>query len=257
VANAPDKLRQRKDVEKPSLSGLTNPLLSLILKRRLRCRSSPLRPPLIAQNVGWRRKKCSKTKKSHSVSLRTTLPCKKMLHAMGVQHFYLRDQLHHAHDFRASAYHCKMMIHSLVLLLHLLAAIFWVGGMALMLFCVRPAALATLQAPQPIALLHAVLHRFLQYVGIAIAALLLTGIHLYGLRGGMAARWGVHVMALGGLAMMLIYGHIRYAGLKQLTTAVSAQDWPAAKTALESVRQKVMLNLALGVVIIAAVKMGA
>jgi uncharacterized membrane protein len=149
------------------------------------------------------------------------------------------------------------MIHQTVLLAHLLAAIFWVGGMATLHFCVRPAALQTLQAPQPIALLHATLKRFLFGVGIAVIVLLLTGIHLYGLRGGMAARWGVHVMVIGGILMMLIYGHIRFALLKKLSGAVAAQNWAQAKPALDSIRKLVSINLLLGVAIIAAVKLGA
>jgi uncharacterized membrane protein len=147
-------------------------------------------------------------------------------------------------------------MHALILLLHLLAAIFWVGGMALMHFCVRPAALATLEPPLPIALLHATLARFLRAVALAIAVLLLTGIHLYGLRGGLSAHWGVHLMVFGGLLMMLIYGHIRFVGFKRLGTAVAAKDWPAAKAALEQIRKFVFGNLLLGIAIIAAVKLG-
>jgi uncharacterized membrane protein len=147
-------------------------------------------------------------------------------------------------------------VHQFVLLLHLLAAMFWLGGMATIVFCVRPAALAVLAAPQPIALLHATLARFLKYVALAMAILLLTGIHLYGLRGGIGARWGVHVMAFGGIVMMLIYGHIRFAAFKRLDAAVKVQAWAEAKPALDLIRKMVLVNLALGVAIIAAVKLG-
>jgi uncharacterized membrane protein len=133
---------------------------------------------------------------------------------------------------------------------------FWLGGMATIVFCVRPAALAVLAAPQPIALLHATLARFLKYVALAMAILLLTGIHLYGVRGGIGARWGVHVMSLGGIVMMLIYGHIRFAAFKRLDAAVQTQTWAEAKPALDLIRKMVLVNLALGVAIIAAVKIG-
>jgi uncharacterized membrane protein len=148
-------------------------------------------------------------------------------------------------------------VHQFVLLLHLLAAIFWLGGMATIVFCVSPAALSVLAAPQPIALLHATLARFLRYVALAMAILLLTGIHLYGLRGGIGARWGIHVMAFGGVAMMLIYGHIRFAAFKRLDAAVKAQVWADAKPALDLIRKMVWVNLVLGVAIIAAVRLGA
>ncbi len=148
------------------------------------------------------------------------------------------------------------ILHAFVLLVHLLAAIFWLGGMATVLGCVRPAALSVLSAPQPILLLHATLARFLKYVALAMAILLLTGIHLYGLRGGLGARWGVHVMAFGGIVMMLVYGHLRFSAFKKLEAAVKSQNWAEGKAALDQIRTLVMVNLALGVVIIAAVKLG-
>jgi uncharacterized membrane protein len=149
------------------------------------------------------------------------------------------------------------MVHQTVLLIHLLAAIFWLGGMLTLHFCVRPAALSALQPPQPLAMMHATLVRFLKIVALAIVVLLLTGIHLYGLRGGLAARWGVHVMALGGIVMMLIYGHLRFGAFKKLSTAVAAQNWAEAKPALDQVRKLVVVNMVLGIAIIAAVKLGA
>lgn len=133
---------------------------------------------------------------------------------------------------------------------------FWLGGMATILFCVRPAALSVLAAPQPVALLHATLAKFLKYVALAMAILLITGIHLYGLRGGLGARWGVHVMALGGILMMLIYGHLRFTAFKKLNVAVKAQNWGEGKAALDQIRTLVLVNLVLGVVIVAAVKLG-
>jgi uncharacterized membrane protein len=149
------------------------------------------------------------------------------------------------------------MTHQLVLALHLLAAIFWLGGMATLHTCVRPAALDVLQPPQPISMMHATLKRFLLLVGIAIIVLLITGIHLYGLRGGPAARWGVQVMTFGGIVMMLIYGHIRFALFKRLNAAVATQSWPDAKAALDQIRTLVFANLCLGILIVVAVKIGA
>ena len=148
-------------------------------------------------------------------------------------------------------------VHQTVLLLHLLAAMFWLGGMATIVLCVRPAALAALTAPQPIQLLHATLARFLKYVALALAILLLTGIHLYGLRGGMGARWGIHVMAFGGILMMLVYGHLRFGPFKKLDASVKSQNWAEGKAALGQIRVLVLVNLFLGVLITAAVKLGA
>ncbi len=156
--------------------------------------------------------------------------------------------------FRCTRYYAAM--HATVLLIHLLAAIFWIGGMATILFCVRPAARAVLEAPQPAVLLHATLARFLRYVGVAVILLLVTGIHLYGTRGGLGARWGVHVMAGGGIVMLLIYGHLRAGVFKKMSAAVARKEWPTVVAQLEMARKLVALNLAIGIAIIAAVKLG-
>ena len=68
---------------------------------------------------------------------------------------------------------------ALVKLIHLIAAILWMGGMTFMLFALRPAALLILE-PQPRArLMGAVWQRFFPLVLVAIAALFITGSHLY------------------------------------------------------------------------------
>ena len=58
------------------------------------------------------------------------------------------------------------------------------------------------------------------------------------------------IMATLGLAMMVIFGHIRFALFRRLQRAVAASDWPAGGKALGSIRSWVGVNLALGVVIV-------
>ena len=64
---------------------------------------------------------------------------------------------------------------NLLVFLHLAAAIFWMGGMAFMLFALRPAAHAQLQPPLRLQLLAEVLRRFFALVVLSIVVLLATG----------------------------------------------------------------------------------
>ena len=64
-------------------------------------------------------------------------------------------------------------------------------------------------------------------------------------------------MALLGVLMALVLGHIRFALYKKLTRAVNAQAWPEGAAALVSVRKWVMLNLVLGVAIVLITLLGA
>jgi uncharacterized membrane protein len=141
------------------------------------------------------------------------------------------------------------------LLLHLLAAMLWIGGMAFALFALRPAVVATLQPPQRLPLMSAVLGRFFRLVMGAVVLLLATGLHLILAAGGFAAvRPGVHTMFGGGVVMMVIFGYIAHGCYPKMRRHVEAQEWPAAAGQMETIRKLVSVNLALGVLIVAAVK---
>mgnify|MGYP006314912779 CR=1 FL=1 len=140
-----------------------------------------------------------------------------------------------------------MLLHATLLCLHLLAATLWVGGMAVMHFAVRPAAVQTLEPPLRLAFMAAALGRFFAWVSVAVLLLLASGLAMMMLGAGFAAaHWSVHAMFGIGLAMMAVYGHIRYAAYPRLQRAVSAREWPKAAAQLNAIRQRVALNLALG-----------
>jgi uncharacterized membrane protein len=141
------------------------------------------------------------------------------------------------------------------LFLHLLAAMFWIGGMAFTLYIVRPAAIAALQQPQRVQLTSAVMGRFTRLVTIAVPVLLATGLHLIFAMGGFGAvRPAVHIMFGGALVMFAIFGYVAHGCYPKVRRHVEAQEWPAAGALLERIRKLVMANLALGVLIVAAVK---
>jgi uncharacterized membrane protein len=144
-----------------------------------------------------------------------------------------------------------------LLFLHLLAAAFWVGGMALMHFGVRPAAVATLEPPMRLPLMATTLSRFFVGVSIAILVLLATGLLMVWMSGGFArVHWSVHAMLTIGLVMMALFLHIRFAPYPRLLRAVAAREWPVAAGQLNSIRKLVAVNLALGVLVFAFAVVG-
>jgi uncharacterized membrane protein len=148
-----------------------------------------------------------------------------------------------------------MNIGTVLLWLHLLAAAFWVGGMATLHFAVRPAALKTLPPPLRLPLMTAALARFLAGAGAAIVVLVVTGLALIGVSEG-PVPWNVAVMGGVALVMIAIFGHIRFASFRRLQRAVSASDWPVAGAALNRIRIGVVVNLTLGVLVFGAAVLG-
>ena len=146
---------------------------------------------------------------------------------------------------------------SLLLFLHLIAVTFWVGGMAVMHFAVRPAAAATLEPAQRLPFMEAALSRFFVGVSIAVATTLVSGLALVMAAGGFArVHWSVHGMFTGGLVMMALFLHIRFAPYARLRRAVAAREWPVAAAQLGSIRTLVAINLTLGVAVIALAVVG-
>jgi uncharacterized membrane protein len=156
------------------------------------------------------------------------------------------------------------MIYAALKTIHLLSIIVWVGGMVFAHFFLRPAT-AALEISERVQLMHRVLGRFFNAVLVSSGLVLVTGIwmigrmarqmSLAGVKFNMPVEW--MVMALLGVLMVLIFGHIRFALYKRLTRAVTAQDWPAGSAALASIRTGVSVNLVLGVVIVVVTLLGA
>ena len=149
------------------------------------------------------------------------------------------------------------MIYALLKTAHLLALIVWIGGMVFVHFFLRPS-LAMLEPPTRLKLMHAVLGRFFQAVGVAALLTLGSGVWMLGrvakqvvqAGGSFQMPWQWTVMATGGLLMVLIFGHIRFVLFKRLARAVAMADWPAGGAAMGQIRQWVLLNLVLGAVIL-------
>jgi uncharacterized membrane protein len=137
---------------------------------------------------------------------------------------------------------------ALLLALHLLAAVFWVGGMAFAYWVLRPAA-GALEPPARLPLWRRVFAIFLPWVGAAIVVLLITGYAMMSLYFGgfRATPLYINVMQGLGIPMMLLYLHLMFAPWKRFRTAVDQGAFPDAAKALNQIRIIVAVNLWLGI----------
>jgi uncharacterized membrane protein len=144
------------------------------------------------------------------------------------------------------------MLRQLLLLLHLLSAFAWVGGMFFAYFCLRPAAAEVLDPPRRLPLWSATFARFLPYAAIAVVLILATGITMLVQVGFRHAPVGWHAMLALGLVMAGVFAYVYLALFPQLRAACAASAWPAAAQALNGIRRLVAFNLVLGVCAVVA-----
>jgi uncharacterized membrane protein len=143
------------------------------------------------------------------------------------------------------------MLSSLIAL-HVLAAVFWVGGMAFAYVVLRPAA-GPLDPPARLPLWRRVFARFLPWVGVAIVVLIASGYGMLFMMFGSfrAAPVYVHIMQGTGILMMLLYLHLLFAPWKRFQAALDAGALPDAARWLNQIRLIVAVNLVLGIITIA------
>ena len=142
-------------------------------------------------------------------------------------------------------------------LIHLLAALIWVGGMFFAYVVLRPAAVEVLEPPQRLRLWDAVFRRFFIWVWGAVATLMISGLYLVYLYGGIAhaARY-IHIMLVVGLAMMVIYGYVFFACYVPFNLHVAKQRWKEAGQMLGKIRKLIAVNLALGLLTVCVAVIG-
>jgi uncharacterized membrane protein len=144
-----------------------------------------------------------------------------------------------------------MLMASLVVL-HLLAALVWVGGMFFAHSALRPTAASVLQPPERLTLISGVFGRFFVWVKGAILLLFLSGfglIHMLSSFGKLG--WYVHTMLLIAVVMTVIFAYIYGGPFRMLKSAVAAKDWPAGGLALAKIRPLIFTNLILGLITVA------
>ncbi|MDP2135366.1 MAG: hypothetical protein Q8J99_17320 [Sulfuritalea sp.] len=138
----------------------------------------------------------------------------------------------------------------ILLLLHILAVVVWIGGMFFAHFCLRPAAAEQLPPAQRLPLLVGVLGRFFTAVSVALVVLWGSGTILFANPGPLApTNWFAMTGVAGAMTVLFLVIMFRFfPGMKR---AVIAQDWQAAGAAMDTIRVLVLINLLLGFLTIA------
>jgi uncharacterized membrane protein len=138
-----------------------------------------------------------------------------------------------------------MLVPSIAVMVHVLSAVVWVGGMFFALLVLRPAS-GPLDPPARLALWRRVFAGFFPWVFAAIVLLLISGFMLF--LGGYAVGPHVHVMMAIGIVMILIFFHLYFAPWKRFQVALDAGQNAAAAAQLNQIRILVMVNLILGLI---------
>jgi len=142
--------------------------------------------------------------------------------------------------------------------LHTLAAVIWVGGMFFAFLVLRPASAELLDVPMRVMLWRYVFRRFFPWVWAAIVVLLASGYGvIFSLPGGMGdVGWHVHVMQALGIAMMLLFLHLFFAPYRRLIKAVDDSYFETAARSLNQIRMIIGINLGLGLVVVVVATAG-
>jgi uncharacterized membrane protein len=137
-----------------------------------------------------------------------------------------------------------MIVWSVLLALHILCAVVWVGGMLFALLVLRPG-LSILAPAQRLKLHSQVFRRFFRIVWHTMPLILLSGYAmLFGLYGGFAGvNWGVHVMHVLGLIMAAIFVSMVFGSYARFCAEPSAAS-------METIHKMMLVNLILGIITI-------
>lgn len=142
----------------------------------------------------------------------------------------------------------------IILSLHVLSVVVWVGGMFFAHQALRPAAMKTLEPPQRLPLWASTFDHFFPWVWASIVVMLATGLWMFTLFPKPPIF--MHIMLGFGIVMMLIFLHVFFAPYKKLKKAVNEQNWPDGAKALGQIRMLIGINLTLGLITIVVAMAG-
>jgi uncharacterized membrane protein len=144
-----------------------------------------------------------------------------------------------------------MLETSLALTFHILGAVVWVGGMFAAYVCLRPAA-SPLETPQRLQLWRNFFAKFFPWVWVSVVLLLASGytMLLTTFGGFHGAPLYINVMQGAGWVMIALFVWLFHGPWLKFKRAVAAQNWPAAGAELNRIRQIIMINLPLGLIVV-------
>lgn len=144
-------------------------------------------------------------------------------------------------------------VNAVLMALHALGAVVWVGGMFFAYMVLRPSVDA-MEPPHRLSLLAAVFRRFFIWVWHAVVVLPVTGyVVLFALYNGFAGAGG-HIHLMQGLAwvMIALFVYMVFGPYPPFRRAVAAADWPQAARHLPRIRRIIGINLILGLITVVA-----
>ena len=142
-----------------------------------------------------------------------------------------------------------MTIAAIILALHLVSAVIWVGGMFFAYMVLRPA-MGSLESPQPLLLWRQVFPRFFTWVWITMIWLVGSGYWmLFAIYGGFkGASPLLHVMNGLGLIMVVLFVWLYLRRWPAFRDAVDVGDMETATTMLGKIRHIIAVNLVFGLI---------
>ena len=147
----------------------------------------------------------------------------------------------------------------LAIMLHVVSAVIWVGGMFFAYVALRPVAASLLEPPLRLPLWSKTFARFFPWVWAAIVLLPASGYWMIFSSFEGMDNVGVHVevMQVTGIAMICIYLYVFFLPYRRMNQAIAAGDFPAAGKQLAVIRRLIGTNLILGLITIAVATGGA
>jgi uncharacterized membrane protein len=142
---------------------------------------------------------------------------------------------------------------SILIILHVLAAVVWVGGMFFAYMVLRQS-VRPLEPAMRLALWHRVFRRFFPWVWASIVLLLVSGYSMMFLHFGGFAGAGLHIhlMQGTGILMTLVFLHLFFVPWRRFRHAVEREAFPEAAKELDQIRRIVAINLMLGLLTVIA-----
>lgn len=144
---------------------------------------------------------------------------------------------------------------SIAFMLHLLAAVLWVGGMFFAHVMVRPAA-NRLPMPKKVFFWYRVIRRFFLLVGVAVVTLPVSGYWMV-FTGGVSG-WEPRILLMQGLGWVMIgiYLHALVNPFRRMQGMLRERLFPEAGLYLLRIRRLMTINLTLGLLLVMAVAWG-
>ncbi len=149
-----------------------------------------------------------------------------------------------------------MTLQALILFIHILAVVIWVGGMFFAHMVLRPTAIEVLEPPLRLKLWRGIFARFFPWVWAAVLLIPLSGLMSLAATGMKSAPLSWHLMLATGSLMVALFVYLHAVPYGAFKREVDAGNWPDAAAALNRMRRLVATNLILGLATLAISTLG-